>query len=177
MVQDATSFVWLSRHPDVQVLRWPEDAAERSTHDHRACLWLVERDEAPPEPTSCTEDWLWLPTSDVEMQARLCALAVRAEHHPRRPEVDSFGQLTFCGASFFLSPTDEQLVRVMIDRFAEVTEERDLIAAAWPAGASSQVLRVHVSRLRRRLAPLGLEIRCVRGTGYVFGEARSLENA
>jgi DNA-binding response OmpR family regulator len=172
VVQDATSFVWLSRHPDVQVLRWPQDESERSTHDHRACLWLVERGEAPPEAKSCTEDWLWLPTSDVEMQARLCALAMRAEQHPRLPELDDFGKLTFCGESLFLSPTDEQIVRVLINHFGEVTEEKELLAAGWPGGTTSQVLRVHISRLRRRLEPLGLKIQCVRSAGYSMAEAR-----
>ena len=36
-------------------------------------------------------------------------------------------------------------------------------------------LDVHVLRLRRRLAPLGLEIRTVRSRGYLLQESRSAQ--
>src|SRR5205823_996442 len=40
------------------------------------------------------------------------------------------------------------------------------------AGAPESALDVHVLRLRRRLAPLGLEIRTVRSRGYLLQELR-----
>ncbi len=168
VVQDATALVWLSRHPNVQVLRWPGDVSERAADAVCPCLWLVDEGETPPEPANCVEDWLWVTASDLEMQARLSALATRAANHPVRPSLDPFGHLTYGSGSLFLSPTDENLMRVLVARFGEVVEDDELIAGAWPGGASAQVLRVHVSRLRRRLQPLGLAITCARGTGYLL---------
>ncbi len=168
MVQDATALVWLSRHPDVRVLRWPIDASERGTDAARPCLWLVDEGETPPAPTSCVEDWLWVTASDLEMQARLGALASRAAQHPRRPALDGFGQLSYGAGSLFLSPTDERIAQVLVEHFGSVVEDDELIAHAWPEGASAQVLRVHISRLRRRLQPLGLTISCARGAGYLL---------
>ncbi len=53
---------------------------------------------------------------------------------------------------------------------------RDVLASrAWPDGAPTRnALDVHVLRLRRRLAPLGLEIRTVRSRGYLLQELRQL---
>jgi DNA-binding winged helix-turn-helix (wHTH) protein len=47
---------------------------------------------------------------------------------------------------------------------------RDALAAAgWPDGAPGRnALDVHVLRLRRRLAPVGLGIRTVRSRGYLL---------
>ena len=50
---------------------------------------------------------------------------------------------------------------------------RDALArAGWPEGAPGRnALDVHVLRLRRRLAPLGLAIRTVRSRGYLLEHA------
>jgi two-component system, OmpR family, response regulator len=47
---------------------------------------------------------------------------------------------------------------------------RDILAdRAWPRGVPTRnALDVHVLRLRRRIAPLGLEIRTVRSRGYLM---------
>ena len=40
---------------------------------------------------------------------------------------------------------------------------------AWPNGAPTRnALDVHILRLRRRIAPLGLEVRTVRSRGYLL---------
>ena len=56
----------------------------------------------------------------------------------------------------------------MIENFGSAVAENDLIAAAWHEGGSEDTLRVHVSRLRRRLAPMGLTITSIRAYGYVL---------
>jgi len=47
---------------------------------------------------------------------------------------------------------------------------RELMARrAWPTGAPTRnALDVHILRLRRRIAPLGLEVRTVRSRGYLL---------
>ncbi len=59
---------------------------------------------------------------------------------------------------------------------------REMLAnSGWPDGAPGRnALDVHVLRMRRRLAPLGLVIRTVRSRGYLleaseFGQARVRE--
>jgi DNA-binding response OmpR family regulator len=50
-----------------------------------------------------------------------------------------------------------------------VVAEKDLLEQGWPGGnPSSNALRVHLHRLRRLIVPLGLEIRGVRGEGWVL---------
>jgi hypothetical protein len=168
VAHDSTALVWLSRHPDIQVLRWPQDVAEHAVNADRPCLWLVDEGATPPDALGCVEDWLWVTASDPEMQARLSALASRAAIHPRRPELDSLGQLTYGNRSLFLSPTDDRIMHLLIRHFGDVVGDDELLAEAWPDGASAQVLRVHISRLRRRVRPFGLAITCARGTGYML---------
>jgi hypothetical protein len=170
-VQDASSaLVWLSQNPEVRVLRWRPDADAPRNGDAGPCLWLVESDATPPDLCSCLEDWVWAGASELETQTRLHALAVRAAQHPRHPTIDGYGQLRYRGHSLFLSPTDQRIAEVLIEHFGDVVEDGELLRAVWPRGCGSQVLRVHISRLRRRAAPLGLTITCVRGTGYQLAD-------
>jgi hypothetical protein len=166
----ASSLLWLSHNRDVRVLRWPADAAEEPDSDQAPCLWLVEPGATPPNACGCLEDWVWLGASDMEIQARLSALATRAANHPGRASVNEFGQLSYRGRSLFLSPTDQRIIEALVEHFGEVVEDDDLLASTWPDGGNTQVLRVHISRLRRRVRPLGLGITSVRGTGYLITE-------
>jgi DNA-binding winged helix-turn-helix (wHTH) protein len=162
---DTTNLGWLTATRDVE--------AERLRAEGLPHLLLVEEGADPPVTGSCLEDWLTLPTTDREIRARLLGLAQRAEHHDRRPRVDDLGQVSHRGRSVFLSPTDQRLAHVLIDRFGEVVPEQELIDFAWPEGATNQALRVHVSRLRQRIVPIGLRIRCVRSSGYVMTDDES----
>ena len=57
----------------------------------------------------------------------------------------------------------------MLDRWGQVVGREELADAGWPAGAPGRnALDVHVLRLRRRLARVGLVIRTVRSRGYVL---------
>ena len=68
-----------------------------------------------------------------------------------------------------LSPTEEQLCTLLIGEFGEVVSDRQLMARAWPEGTGTPTgLRLQMTRLRRRIADLQLEVRSVRGKGYVL---------
>jgi DNA-binding response OmpR family regulator len=57
----------------------------------------------------------------------------------------------------------------MVDRFGAVVTRDVLADRAWPTGVPTRnALDVHVLRLRRRIAPIGLEIRTVRSRGYLM---------
>jgi len=57
----------------------------------------------------------------------------------------------------------------MVDRFGAVVTRETLADRAWPTGVPTRnALDVHVLRLRRRIASLGLEIHTVRSRGYLM---------
>jgi DNA-binding response OmpR family regulator len=64
----------------------------------------------------------------------------------------------------------------MLDKLGAVVTREALSRAGWPAGAPGRnALDVHVLRLRRRVAPLGLVIRTVRSRGYLLeSESRQM---
>ena len=54
-------------------------------------------------------------------------------------------------------------------RFGAVVGRELMARRAWPNGAPTRnALDVHILRLRRRIAPLGLEVRTVRSRGYLL---------
>jgi len=165
-----TNTGWLTATRDVVVLHWPAESTEatRLRAEGIPHLLLVEEGAEPPLTGSCLEDWLTLPTTDLEIRARLLGVAQRAVHHNRLPRVDELGHLSHRGRSVFLSPTDQRLAHALIDRFGEVVPEQELIEFVWPEGATNKALRVHVSRLRQRIVPIGLRVTCVRSSGYVM---------
>jgi DNA-binding response OmpR family regulator len=89
----------------------------------------------------------------------------------RPPSVDDHGRLHFRSAWAQLSPINGRLGRALSDAFNSVVAEDELLASGWPADQpSSNALRVHLHRLRRRVRPLGLEVLAVRGEGWVLQE-------
>ena len=63
---------------------------------------------------------------------------------------------------------ERELAGALVERFGAVVG-RELIRRAWPSGAPTRnALDVHILRLRRRIAPLGLEVRTVRSRGYLL---------
>jgi DNA-binding response OmpR family regulator len=161
----------------VFVLRWPEeaDAVERLARVGIPRLLLVEPGVMPPTGTSCLEDWLRLPADDVDIRTRLTALAERAARHPAAPVVEEHGCVTHGGSTAFLPPVDECVARALIEHFGHPVPAEELMARAWPDGGSDTALRVHICRLRRRLAPLGLTIRSVRNRGYLIRDAGAVD--
>ena len=155
---------------DVVILHWPEQADRIEDLERLGIprLLLVEPESAPPMSTSCIEDWLRMPVDDASLRARLVALAAHARRHPMVPSLDEHGQLSHRGETVFLSITDQRIAEVLVENFGQVVSEETLLERARPDNRSDQTLRVNVSRLRRRVAPIGLAITCVRGHGYLM---------
>jgi two-component system OmpR family response regulator len=163
---------------DVVLVRWPEEEVRlvglRSEGTPR--LLLVGPQEPPPESVDCLEDWIRLPADDRDVRARVASLALRAEQERVAPELDDDGLLRFRGEWVSLSPVERALARAMVERFGAVVGRDTLARRAWPNGAPTRnALDVHVLRLRRRIAPLGLEVRTVRSRGYLLQGISSRE--
>jgi hypothetical protein len=158
---------------DVVLLRWPLDAPRREELAAAGVprLLLIEADAAPPPPDDCLEDWLRVPASDDDVQAKIAALTRRAVSHAATgaPELDEYGMLRFAGRWVSLPPVEARLTEALVQRMGAVVSRESLARAGWPDGAPGRnALDVHVLRIRRRLAPLGLAIRTVRSRGYLL---------
>jgi len=158
---------------DVVVVRWPEEAPEAKRLGELAQprLLLVAPDADPPEGGACEEDWVRLPADDRDIAARLHALRRRVDRHQVAPTLDGRGRLIHRGKWVALSPIEERLVTSLVERFGTVVAAADMARMAWPdEKATANAFRVQLLRLRQRIAPLGLEIRGVRGRGLVLEE-------
>jgi DNA-binding winged helix-turn-helix (wHTH) protein len=157
---------------EVVLVRWPEEAdrRERLQSEGRPRLWMVEPDVPPPIVVDCLEDWVRLPAEDRDVRARVDMLASRAEDgRDRVPDLDVDGVLRFDGAWVGLPPVESRLMESLIARFGAVVSRDQLTRNGWPEGAPGRnALDVHVLRLRRRIAPLGLAIKTVRSRGYLL---------
>jgi DNA-binding response OmpR family regulator len=116
------------------------------------------------------EDWVRVPAGELEVRIRVASLSRRAERHlPGLPSLDVDGVLRSGGTWVPLPPVEARLTSALLDRFGGVVSRENLAGAGWPTGAPGRnALDVHVLRLRRRIAPLGLAIRTVRSRGYLM---------
>src|SRR4051812_19443022 len=160
---------------DVVLIRWPfeGDRRDRLAGESAPRLLLLEEGVPPPDPTDCLEDWIRVPASEVDVRARVAALAFRAETHTATaPVLDRDGVLRFGSGWVSLPPVEARLTGAMLGRFGAVVSREALSQAGWPEGAPGRnALDVHVLRLRRRLVPLSLVIRTVRSRGYLLEAA------
>jgi two-component system OmpR family response regulator len=157
-------------------LRWPEEKElrERLRVERAPRLLLVRPPLPPPKVSDCEEDWVRLPADDGDVRARVKALAARSTRHRPAPEVSDDGRLRFGEDWVPLSPVEHRLAGILAARFGEVVDNDLLARTARPdEPASNGALRVHMTRLRRRLLELSLEVRNVRGRGYVLEHLRN----
>lgn len=166
------------RPVDVALLRWPLEEDRRRALLARGAprLLLVDAETVAPEVTDCLEDWVRLPADQDDIDARCRALATRAiAHGPATPALDPDGVLRVGPGWVSLPPLEARLMAALLDRFGAVVSRDNLARSGWPTGAPGRnALDVHMLRLRRRIAPLGLAIRTVRSRGYLL-EAGDLE--
>ncbi len=159
---------------DVQLVRWPTERAvveELRARGEPRLLLLDDGIDAPVSP-DCLEDWIRLPASDADLEARRRAVAVRATEHAVRPTLDEAGVLRFRSQWIGLSPVERDLASALVDKFGAVVGRTVLSDRAWPDGSPSRnALDVHMLRLRRRAGRVGLEVRTIRSRGYLLQAA------
>jgi len=160
---------------DVVVLRWPGEAGRDAELAHRGALrlLLVEPEADAPVMHDSRADWVRLPCDERDIAARVLGLARRHTIHVEVPRVDGAGRLLYDGQWVALSPIEARLASVLGRQFGAVVTPNELIDQAWPetqsaTPATDGALRVHLSRLRKRVAEVGLEVRGVRNRGIVM---------
>lgn len=155
------------------MIRWPDDerALDRARAEGAPRLLLVDPDAPAPLIADQLEDWVRLPAEDGDVRARVRTLERRAADR-LVPTVDDTGVVRFGDDWVGLSPVEHALARALVERFGAVVGREVLVNAAWDDDRPSRnALDVHILRLRRRLDPLGLEIRTVRARGYLLQES------
>ena len=166
---------------DVDLVRWP---SQRQRRDQLRLarvprLLLVEPDTPAPVSVDPLEDWVRLPVDRSDLQARIDALAARGRDAGlAAPRLDEWGVLRFSGKQVTLPPLEARLASVMVEGFKSVVRRDDLTSAGWPGdNPGRNALDVHILRLRRRVEPLGLQVRTVRSRGYLLEPSARLERA
>ena len=160
---------------DVVLVRWPADAdrRDRLLAEGMPRLLLIEEGQPPPLAEDCLEDWIRVPADDLDVRMRIDALTSRAAKHvTNRPELDDDGVLRFGTTWVSLPPVEARLTSALVERFGAVVAREVLARVGWPHGAPGRnALDVHVLRLRRRVASVGLSIKTVRSRGYLLEAA------
>ena len=160
-------------------MRWPaeHERRDRLLARNMPRLLLVENGALPPVSDDCLEDWMRVPVDDTELRVRTANLERRSVLHERtEPMLDEDSVLHYRESWVALPPVEARLMAAMLDRLGAVVTRDALSRAGWPEGAPGRnALDVHVLRLRRRVAPLGLVIRTVRSRGYLLeSESRQM---
>jgi hypothetical protein len=164
-----SELLWATISHDIVVLRWPEkdEAAQQLNNAGIPHLLLVDPDASPPSVATCYEDWIRLPATDEDITARLTTLQQRAKRHPLLPSVDEYGRLRYRTHDIFLSPIEHKLMEILVENFGDPVPEHELLGT-WTENSSHDALRVHMSRLRKQITPLGLCITFRRTKGYAL---------
>ena len=154
------------------------------TEAENATVWLLDLDH-PPRPLPPKNEALVIglsrelrehpradhvlplpyPTKTLQALLAACRTASGADATVQHLQ----GAALIGGKKIELSPAEEHLFALLLQNRGQVVPEAQLIAALGESRATTNVLQVHIYRLRRKLSPYGaVTLRAVRGVGYLL---------
>jgi two-component system KDP operon response regulator KdpE len=126
------------------------------------------------------DDYVTKPFGPRELVARLAANLRRTDAMPEEAVIEADGlevdlarrTVHTGGEEVHLTPTEFDLLRLLVRNRGRLMTHRDLLVSVWGAGygEDTQVLRAHIANLRRKIEPAGSQryIRTDPGVGYRF---------
>jgi biotin operon repressor len=170
---------------EVALIRWPGEEDKRSAllASRQPHLLLVEFGP-PPVNASPLEDWIRVPASAVDLEARLESLRSRSRQLATDegtttlvgPRLEEGGILRTDGGWVSVSPIEARLVARLLERPGAAVTRQALIESGWPPTEEARLdlrrhaLDAHLLRLRQRLPSVGLTIRTIRSRGYLLDQ-------
>lgn len=126
------------------------------------------------------DDYLTKPFDLLEFEARARALIRRS--HARastslqhgRLRLDTVGRRLYCGDQpLELSVRELAMIELLMLREGKVVTKEQMVdhLYGWNEEVGSNAIEVYVHRLRKKLEPVGANIRTVRGMGYLLDRA------
>jgi hypothetical protein len=153
----------------IEVVRWPAQQRRRAelADGARPVVLLVEP-TAPPPRCDEHEDWLREPATTHDLQARMATLQDRLSCSARLTFED--GILVHRGAWVAVPEAQVAPLELLLARYGCVVAKDHLAAVAHRNGSSGdvQALKTMMLRLTRRVRPIGVTIRAIRGRGYLL---------
>lgn len=163
--------------PEVAVLRWPADAAERWRLASLGVprLLVVEEGVAPPEMLGDLEDWVLGARSDPSVTVARSESLRRRAWRREAPTLDADGLLRFGGRWIDISDAQLPVVDLLVRRFGSLVRMEELTAAYESGGGSGHArsMSTVVARVRHRVEVVGLALHAVRRRGVVLHAPRS----
>ena len=148
------------------LVHWPREADRRAELAalHIPRLLLVAPEVAPPD-VGDDEDWARLPADERDTAARLEALRARHARVTLRGR-----DLRTARGSVRLSATEAAALAALLRANGAIVS-RDEVGAAVAAhvAVSARTVDDIVSKLRRRIRPVGLDVVAARGRGHTLG--------
>jgi DNA-binding response OmpR family regulator len=177
---DVTTDAVSSEDPTVSLLWWPADEAvrQRLALARRPRLLLVAAGDDPPVVVDELEDWIRFPLHLQDLAIRTRVLAHRARDVPPRPVglvLDEDGVLHNEDRWVPLSTLEARACSYLLARSGQQVTREELTCAVWPTRAPADPRAVGgvISRLRRRVAPLGVGIHTLGRVGVMIDHAPS----
>jgi hypothetical protein len=155
----------------IKFLRWPHEQSRRPQfiQDRVPVLWVVESTFTPPECVDPLEDWVRPPLAQRDVDARVASLIERARNE-KVPVISADNVLYTREFRLPLADSEAVIMSALVKNFQKVVPRKQLVEYGW--GKVSEEFRnaldLRILRLRRRIAPLRLEIVTVWGRGYML---------
>lgn len=152
----------------------------RATHHDLIVMVLTARDALNEKVRGLNlgaDDYLSKPFASEELLARIQALCRRRDKPVRQRRVhgplildQSSHRAWLAGVSLDLPLREWTVLDLLLDNVERVVSKERIVRRLcdWDQELSSNTIEIYVSRLRSKLSPSGIDIRTVRGIGYML---------